>query len=159
MVDVTAFIAGYGPADRTRIEFLSNGEVGPKLRDANASFRGEVCRALRGGQPASDELIRDLYDAESTWSAAAWCVRHEIVAFLASELLRRGGADNVRYYLECIWRGQDCYLSSLCVQISPEQRATALAKMAELIAASSKSVDRWRGVMEQLGRTDTETDD
>jgi hypothetical protein len=151
-VEVAAFIAVYKAADRGRIEFLSNGERGPALRDANDAFRGEVCRAARGGQAASDELIRDLYDAESQWSQAAWCVRHETIAFLAGELLRRGGPANVRHYLECMWRGQDCYLSSLCVRLSLEERAAAVAEITGLAAAGGPAATRWQAVADNLAR-------
>jgi hypothetical protein len=152
MEEVAAFIAGYTTADRGRIEFRSNGELGPALRDANDAFRGDVCRAVRGGQAASDELVRDLYDAESQWSQAAWCVRHETVAFLAGELLRRGGPGNVRHYLECMWRGQDCYLSSLCVRLSAAERAAAVAEIAGLLAAAGPATTRWRAVADNLAR-------
>ena len=82
---VDTFIAGYSAADRGRIEVHSNGGRGPALRDVNDGFRGELCRDVRAGQPVSDALIRDLFDAESQWSAAAWCVRHEtMLSWLAS---------------------------------------------------------------------------
>jgi hypothetical protein len=153
-MEVAAFIANYGATDRARIEFRSNGQLGPALRDDNSSFRGEVCLLLlRNREPASDQLIRDLYDAESQYSKAAWAVRHKIVAFLASELLRRGGTANVGHYLECIWRGQDCYFSSLCVQLSLEERTAALAEMNRLVAAAEEPKKaRWQGVVDNLAR-------
>ena len=151
-MDVTAFITGYTAADRGRIEFRSNGERGPALQDANDVFRGQVCRAVRDGQSASDDLVRDLYDAESQWSQAAWCVRHETIAFLAGELLRRGGPENVRHYLECMWRGQDCYLSSLCVRLSREQRAAAVAEVTGLAASGGPAATRLQAVVDNLSR-------
>jgi hypothetical protein len=151
-VEVAVFIAGYTPADKGRIEFRSNGERGPALRDANDAFRSEVWRAVRDGQAASDELVRDLYDAESLWSQAAWCVRHEMIAFLAGELLRRGGPTNVRHYLECMWRGQDCYLSSLYVRLNPVERAAAVAEVRGLLASGDPAVTRWQAVADSLAR-------
>ena len=155
-MDVTRFIAGYTAADRGSIEFRSNGERGPALRDANDAFRGQVCRAVRDGQPTPDELIRDLYDAESQWSQAAWCVRHETVAYLASELLRRGGPANVRHYLECMWRGQDCYLSSLCVRLSPKERAAAVVEVRALVASGGPAATRWLSVADNLAHVPEE---
>ena len=151
-MNVAPLIAGYTPAGRSHIEFRSNGERGSDLRDANEAFRGDVCQALRGGQAASDELIRDLYDAESQWSQAAWCARHETIALLAGELLRRGGEVNIRHYLKCMCRGQDCYLSSLFVQLSTEERAAAVSEIARLVSSGGPEATRWQSVADNLAR-------
>ena len=149
-MDLAKFVECYSPADLERISFRSNGKNGPDLLDENSGFRIQVFRALKDGLSASDTLIRDLYDAESQWSAAAWCVRHEITAFLAGELLRRGGAENVRHFLNCIRRGQDFYLSSLCFQITPSERAAAVTDMELVLATEPEKPVGWRGVIEGI---------
>ena len=137
---------------RSYFEFRANCERGSDLRDANDAFRGDVCRALRGGQEASDELIRDLYDAESQWSQAAWCVRHDTIELLTGELLRRGGEVNIRHYLNCMWRGQDCYLSSLYMRLSTEERAVAVSEIAALVPSGGPEATRWQSVADNLAR-------
>ena len=121
MDEIDAFIRDYSTTDRDRIVFASNGKLGAELRDANNQHRSALCDRLRktGASPASDELIRELYDAETAWAKAAWCVRHVTVSFLAAELLTRGGEKNLRHYLECcMFRGMDAYMSSLCVRLA-----------------------------------------
>jgi hypothetical protein len=108
MDEIDAFIRDYSTKARDHIVFASNGKLGPELRDANIQHRLAVCDKLRktGASPASDELIRELYDAETAWAKAAWCVRHDTVSFLAAELLSRGGDKNLRHYLQCMFRCQ-----------------------------------------------------
>ena len=133
MDEIDSFIRDYSTTDRARIVFASNGKLGPELIDANIQHRLAVCDRLRKkvASPASDELIRDLYDAETAWAKAAWCVRHDIVSFLASELLTREGEKNLRHYLECcMFRGMDAYMSSMCVTLSPETRSKAVVALA-----------------------------
>jgi hypothetical protein len=108
MDEIDAFIRDYTTKDRDRVVFSSNGKLGAELRDSNIQHRLAVCDRLRktGASPASDELVRELYDAETAWANAAWCVRHDTVSFLAAELLTRDGEKNLRHYLECcMFRG------------------------------------------------------
>ncbi|MHC4404089.1 MAG: hypothetical protein ACYTG0_30915 [Planctomycetota bacterium] len=119
------------------IEFASNGEVGTELRDSNRAFRidvGENC--MESPSRASDELIRDLYDAETSYSKAAFCVHHKLVAFLATQLLARGGESNIAHYLACVFRGQDAYLSSQCVVLTSKQQKDALSTIDTLVKSA-----------------------
>lgn len=156
MDEIDAFIRDYSTKDRDRVVFASNGELGPKLRDANIQHRLAVCDRLRktGASPASDELIRELYDAETAWAKAAWCVRHDTVSFLASELLTRDGEKNLRHYLECcMFRGMDAYMSSQCVTLSPEVRSKVVATLAALIDSEGASAPSyWGNIRDNLAR-------
>jgi hypothetical protein len=132
MDEIDRYIKDYQLNDRSRIVFASNGEQGSKLRDENSKESGIV---------STDELIRELYDAETAWSKAAWAVRHQFVVFLASELLKRGGEDNVRCYLQCcVGRGQDAYFSSLCVTLTSAQREQAIVEIDSIINRENLTV-------------------
>ena len=134
MSDADFFIAGYTDADRHRIEFASNGKVGPELRDENRTFRTEIAKAfIRAPEITNDELIRDLYDAETSYSKAFFAVYHQFVSCLATQLLERGGEKNISHYLACVFRGQDAYFSSQCVELTPNARNTAIATIDHLI--------------------------
>jgi hypothetical protein len=154
MDEVDTFIRNYSTKDRDRVVFASNGSLGPDLRDANIEHRLAVCDKLRktGASPASDELIRELYDAETAWAKAAWCVRHDTVSFLAAELLTRNGERNLRHYLECcMFRGMDAYMSSLCVELSPEVRSKVVAGLAALIDSEGASApSHWANIRDNL---------
>ncbi|MFM8328346.1 MAG: hypothetical protein ACKN9U_26090, partial [Pirellulaceae bacterium] len=114
MSSVLSFIKAYTAADRSRID----------LRD----FRNEIAKVLiPSPELASDELIRDLYDAETLYSMVSFGVHLEFVSFLAEQLLERGGEANVFQYLECVFRQQDAYFASLCVTLSPGARERAVA--------------------------------
>jgi hypothetical protein len=155
MDEIDTFIRAYSTRDRDRIVFASNGKLGPELRDANIQHRLAVCDRLRktGASPASDELIRELYDAETAWAKAAWCVRHDTVSFLAAELLSRGGNKNLRHYLQCMFRGQDAYLSSLCIKLSPEVRSQVVVAMDTLIKSEGPSAPPiWQNIRDSLAR-------
>jgi hypothetical protein len=156
MDEIDAFIHGYATKHRERIVFASNGKLGPELRDANIQYRLAVCDRLRktGASAASDELIRELYDAETAWAKAAWCVHHDFVSFLAAELLTRGGGKNLRHYLQCIWfRGQDAYLSSLCITLSPEVRRQVVVEIDVLIKSEGQSAPPiWQSIRDILAR-------
>jgi hypothetical protein len=137
MLDTATFIDRYTKADRVKIEFASNGGVGTELRDSNLGFRIDVCeKCMENPSLACDELVRDLYDAETAYSKAAFCVHHKFVAFLATQLLARGGPSNIAHYLACVFRGQDAYLSSQCVELTPEQKKDALSAIDALITSA-----------------------
>jgi hypothetical protein len=96
MLNVESFIANYTPADRDRLAFASNGKVGSELRDENRTLRTEIAKSLiQSPETASDDLIRDLYDAETSYSKAAFGVYHQFVSCLATQLLERGGEINL----------------------------------------------------------------
>lgn len=128
MPDAESFITGYTPADRHRIAFASNGKVGPELRDDNLAFRIEISKSLIPlPDSANDDLIRDLYDAETLYSKASFGVYHQFVACLAQQLLERGGERNIAHYLACVFRSQDAYFSSQCVKLTSSARDRAVA--------------------------------
>jgi hypothetical protein len=134
MPNPESFVAAYTPADRHRIAFASNGKVGSELRDDNRTFRTEIAEALiQSPETASDELVRDLYDAETAYSNASFAVYHQFVSCLATQLLERGGEKNIAHYLACVFRGQDAYLSSQCVTLTPNARVAAIATINHLI--------------------------
>lgn len=150
MDEIDAFIRDYSTKDRNRIVFASNDKLGPELRDANIQHRLAVCDRLRklGASPASDELIRELYDAETAWAKAAWCVRHDTVSFLAAELLTRDGEKNLRHYLACcMFRGIDAYMSSLCVTLPPQVRSKLVAALTALIDSEGASAPSYWGII------------
>lgn len=127
MLNVESFIADYTPADRDRLAFASNGKVGSKLCDKNRTFRTEIAKSIiQSPETASDDLIRDLYDAETLYSKAAFGVYHQFLSFLATQLLERGGEENILHYLACVFRGQDAYLSSQCVTLTSDARLRAI---------------------------------
>jgi hypothetical protein len=153
--EIDAFVREYSTKDRERIVFASNGKLGPELRDINIEHRLAVCDRLRktGASPASDDLIRELYDAETAWAKAAWCVRHDTVSFLAAELLTRGGKKNLHHYLQCMFRGQDAYLSSLCITLTPEVRSNVVAALDALIKSEGPSAPPlWGNIRDNLAR-------
>ena len=156
MDEIDTFIRDYTTKDRDRIVFASNGKLGPELLDANIQHRLAVCDRLRKtiASPASDELIRELYDAETAWAKAAWCVRHDTVSFLASELLTREGERNLRHYLGCcMFRGMDAYMSSLCVTLSPEIRSKTVAALVAIIDSEGPSAPSyWLNIRDNLAR-------
>ena len=81
MPNAESFIAAYTPADRDRIAFASNGKIGSELRDDNRTFRTEIAKSLiQSPEIANDDLIRDLYDAETSYSKAAFGVYHQFVS-------------------------------------------------------------------------------
>lgn len=154
MFTYEAFIAAYSPADRQRIAFVSNGKLGADLRDDNRTFRSEIAKVLISSpETASDELIRDLYDAETLYSNASFAVYHQFVSCLATQLLLRGGERNVSHYLSSVFRGQDAYMSSQCVTLSPEARNRAIDTIDRLIElAGPQAPTYYSSVRENLAR-------
>ena len=155
MINVSSFIAAYTPADRHRIVFASNGKVGSELRDDNRTLRTEIAKALiKSPETASNELIRDLYDAETSYSKASFAVHHQFVSCLATQLLVRGGEKNVSHYLACVFRGQDAFLSSQCVKLKPSARARAINTIDHLIElAGNDAPPYYSRVRDNLART------
>lgn len=155
MPNADSFIAAYKPADRHRIAFASNGKVGSELRDHNRILRTEIAKALiQSPETASDELIRDLYDAETSYSKASFAVYHQFVSCLATQLLERSGEKNVSHYLACVFRGQDAYLSSQCVKLTPSARAQTIAIIDHLMELAGESAPPYYSrVRDNLART------
>lgn len=122
------FITDYAQDDRSRIAFMSNGEVGSKLLDENAEHRQSVAKLIiESPTIASDQLIRDLYDAETQYSKASFAVYHQFVLTLAQELLTRGGDENLSCFLKCVMRAQDSYMSSQCVTLDQSDAESAVS--------------------------------
>lgn len=155
MLNVESFIADYTPADRDRLAFASNGKVGSELRDENRNFRTEIAKSLiQSPDTASDDLIRDLYDAETSYSKAAFGVYHQFVSCLATQLLERGGEKNISHYLACVFRGQDAYLSSQCVTLTPDARLRAIATVDGIIdRAGTDAPPYYARIRDNLART------
>ena len=155
MINANSLITAYTPADRHRIVFASNGKVGSELRDDNRSLRAEIAKVLiPSPETASDELIRDLYDAETSYSKASFAVYHQFVSCLATQLLERGGEKNVSHYLACVFRGHDAYLSSQCVKLTPSARARAIDTIDHLIElAGNDRPPYYSRVRDNLART------
>ncbi|MEI8212978.1 MAG: hypothetical protein WCI02_12580 [Planctomycetota bacterium] len=156
MPNEESFIAAYTQADRHRIAFASNGQVGSELRDDNRMFRTEIAKSLiQSPESANDDLIRDLYDAETAYSKASFGVHHQFVSCLASQLLERGGEINIsHYYLACVFRGQDAYLSSQCVTLTKDARDRAIATIDTLIERSNGDVPPYyQRIRDNLART------
>ena len=102
---------------------------------------------------ASDELIRDLYDAETAYSKAAFAVWHQAVVFLATQLLTRGGESNIRCYINFAGRGHYAWMSSQCVTLSSEQQTKAIATLASLASTVSDDLlPRFKRVQANVGR-------
>ncbi len=155
MPNEESFIASYSPADRHRIAFASNGKVGSELRDDNRTFRTEIAKSLiQSPENANDDLIRDLYDAETSYSKASFGVYHQFVSCLATQLLERGGEKNITHYLACVFRGQDAYLSSQCVTLTKDARDCAIATIDTLIKRSNGDVPPYyQRIRDNLART------
>ena len=151
MSEVEAFIGDYQSArDRGRIAFAWNGQHADGFRDANAAFRRQVVRAVVADVRAAPvELVRDLYDAETSWAKEAWCVNAEAVRTLAEELLTRGGATFVEDYLAGkVGRGMDASMSAYfdC----PRQLAEQL--LAEVEARLAAGAEGERKALLDAGR-------
>ena len=130
-----SFIAEYTADDQPKIGFASNGEVGARLVDRNAEFRRAVAKiVIESPTVASDQLIRDLYDAETLNSKASFGVYHQFVLTLAQELLTRGGDENHSCFLQCVMRAQDSYMSSQCVTLDKSAAESAIAYIDKQIA-------------------------
>ena len=143
-MNLETFISDYSPDDRSRITFSSNGEVGSKLVDKNAEHRRSVGKLIiESPTIASDELIRDLYDAETQHSKASFGVYHQFVQTLAQELLTRGGVENLSCFLECVMRAQDSYMSSQCVTLDKLAAESAIAYIDEQIAEAGDDVPKY----------------
>lgn len=155
MPNLESFIADYTPADRDRIAFACNGKVGSELHDENRAFRTEVAKSLiQSPETASDDLIRDLYDAETSYSKAAFGVYHQFMSCLATQLLERGGEKNISHYLACVFRGQDAYLLSQCVTLSPDARVRAIATVDGIIErAGTDAPPYYARIRDNLART------
>jgi hypothetical protein len=155
MLNEESFIAAYSPADRHRIAFASNGKVGSELRDDNRTFRTEIAKYLiQFPETANDDLIRDLYDAETSYSQAAFGVYHQFVSCLATQLLERGGERNISHYLACVFRGQDAYLSSQCVTLTQDARLRAIATVDGIIErAGTDAPQYYARIRDNLART------
>ena len=155
MPNEESFIAAYSPAARHRIAFASNGKFGTELRDDNRTFRTEIAKSLiQSPESANDDLIRDLYDAETSYSKASFGVNHQFVSCLASQLLERGGEINISHYLACVFRGQDAYLSSQCVILTKDARDRAIATINTMIERSNGDVPPYyQRIRDNLART------
>jgi hypothetical protein len=155
MSDAELFITTYTPADCHRIAFASNGKFGSELRDDNRMFRTEIAKSLiQCPKIANDDLIRDLYDAETSYSKDSFGVYHQFVSCLASQLLERGGEINISHYLACVFRGQDAYFSSQCVSLTKEARYRAIATIDFLIERSNGDVPLYyQGIRDNLAQT------
>jgi len=141
VLDPNTFIDSYTAADRRWIAFESNGKVGSELRDANLDFRSAIAKIIIvSPERASDELIRNLYDFETSYSKASFAVNHAFVSCLATQLLLRGGKPNITCFLACVFRGQEAYLSSQCVKLPADKRELAVATIDELIDAAGDDV-------------------
>lgn len=153
MNDLDVFITNYRTEDAEQIEFRRIPESGP---DINALFRSQVVDRLQvaSRDSISDLLIRDLYDAETAWSAAALCVRGGFVTFLAAELLSRGGEANLRHFLKYVYRGQDAYFSSVFVPLEPKIRLRVVAELDAILGSVDSRPAAWQGVRDQLTQSD-----
>lgn len=153
MNDLDVFITNYRIEDAEQIAFRRMPESGP---DVNALFRSQIVDRMRVACPegVSDPLIRDLYDAETAWSAAAFCVRGGFVTILAAELLSRGGEINLRHFLNCVCRGQDAYFSSVFVPLDPALRRKVVAELDAILASMAPRPAAWQGVRDQLALSD-----
>jgi hypothetical protein len=86
--DVHAFIKNYTEGDEPRIRFAWNGQHAEEFEDANVEFREAVNEAVLADLDAAPILlIRDLYRAETEYSAEAWCISGD-VGRLGERLLR-----------------------------------------------------------------------
>ncbi|WP_171189607.1 hypothetical protein [Alienimonas chondri] len=153
-MNIDSFTAAYSPPDRSRIAFESNGLKGPELRDRNVHFRRHVIAAIiETPVIATDQLIRDLYDAETQYSQSSFSVHHPSVAALAQELLTRGGDENLSHYLRCVDRAFDSYMSSQCVTLNRRDAVAAIGyidkKIAELGEDAPEHYSRVRGNIER----------
>lgn len=154
-MDAISLAKQYVRTDQPRIAFASNGEVGSKLVDANRDVRIAVCDAcVTDPSIASDELIRDLYDAETAYAQAVFGVRHKAVAFLATQLLARGGESNIRKFLACAPRCMDSWMSSQCVTLTAEQQSHVLSTLDAIAPTMAEEIlprlNRMRGNIERL---------
>lgn len=149
MHDLDIFITSYCAKDVEQLEFRRVPDEG---NDINALFRSQVVHRLRkvSRHSVSDLLIRDLYDAETAWSAAACGVRGELVTVLAANLLSRGGEINLRHFLKCVCRGQDAYFSSVFVPLDPAIRRKVVAELDAILASTDSRPAMWQGVRDQL---------
>ena len=139
-----SFIAEYTAEDRPQIRFESNGEVGSKLVDRNAEFRRSVGKiVIESPTLATDQLIRDLYDAETQHPKASFAVYHQFVMTLAQELLSRGGDDNYSCFLQCVMRAQDSYMSSQCVTLERPAAESAIAYIDQQIAETGDDAPKY----------------
>lgn len=153
MTDLDVFISDYRIEDAEQIEFRRIPESGP---DVNAHFRSQIVSRIQVACPegVSELLIRDLYDAETAWSAAARCVRGGFVTILAAELLSRGGEINLRHFLKCSCRSQDAYFSSVFVPLEPAIRRKVAAEFDAILTSMDSRPASWQGVRDQLELSD-----
>ena len=111
------FIAKYRPSDRAGVDFDWNGRHGGEFRDGNHDFRKEVLdEVLSDLAHAPLELVRDLYLAETAFSAEAWCIDLR-VGRLGEHLLRKGGDRFIEDYLEGKSRSFDASLAASAFQV------------------------------------------
>lgn len=118
MDDVDGYICTYA-GDDLYIRFAWNGKYSDEFLDINQMFRRLVMeRVLQQPDIAKLSLLRDLFRAETQWSAKAWCVDLRL-GNLASLMLACGGAEVVDDFLEGRWQSFDTYCECGTVDISP----------------------------------------
>src|SRR5437870_584093 len=112
MSDVEAFVAEYAELQADRIRFAWNGQHGDQFADQNYEFRKKVLAvALKAPDAVPLLLIRDLFEAETSFAKEAWCVDLR-VGELARILLTRGGPVFAEDFFRGKYRGQDAYLAA-----------------------------------------------
>ncbi len=110
--DIPNFIANYGPNDERFIRFEWNGKPPDDFEDANMDFREAVIEAVVEDLDAAPILlVRDLYRAETRFSAEAWCIGGE-VGRLGEHLLRRGEDLYIEDYLDGKDQSFDAHVST-----------------------------------------------
>lgn len=111
--DIPSFISGYGLEDERFIFFDWNGKPPDEFEDANMAFREAVIEAILDDLDASPILlVRDLYRAETRFSAEAWCIGGD-VGRLAEQLLKRGEDCYIEDFLKGKGQSFDAHLGTV----------------------------------------------
>lgn len=133
--EVLAFIRGYTSADRWRIQFDWNGKHGKEFSDPNMEFRNAVVSALgEFDVPAPLELVRDVYDEETSCSREAWCAYPRLWV-LGQTLLTQGQENCVLDYFRGKVKSFDTEIACGGIEL-PRELAIRLASHLEAIAAN-----------------------
>jgi hypothetical protein len=152
MSDVKAFAAEYSEADSQRINFAWNGRHAKDLADRNYDFRKKVLdEVLKDPDGTPIPLIRDLFEAETSFAKEAWCVDLR-VRQLAEILLTRGGPTFVEDFFCGKYRGQDAYIaagtypklaSSLLVEIDKRLGCSLPDARRRLLEIARRDCEEW----------------